>query len=112
MFPNDPAVDIDRLARLRACIRDLRCEEAQMRDRLLTLRDGVHLGAGHRVRIETKRQRHLDRAALPNAVLSDPRLWREREGRVVRFIEDRDDSSIWGRRSDSASAIRAPIRAC
>ncbi|MEM7723579.1 MAG: hypothetical protein AAF376_14585 [Pseudomonadota bacterium] len=88
MFPDDPATDIERLAKLRALIADLKSEEESARQRLLTLRDGLNgHGGGPRLRIETKRQRHLGRAALPDHVRSDPRSWTRREVRVLRLLE-------------------------
>ncbi|MEM8850085.1 MAG: hypothetical protein AAGE03_08625 [Pseudomonadota bacterium] len=87
MFPDDPATDIARLAKLRSLIADLKSEEETVRQRLLTLRDGLHgHGDGPRLRIETKQQRHLDRTALPDHVLSDPQVWTHRNVRVLRLL--------------------------
>ena len=88
MFPDSPITDIVRLAEIRNRIADLKAEEARVRDRLLTLRDGLHGGGNApRLRIETRHQKHLERKALPPAVLADPGVWTTRRTRVLRLLD-------------------------
>jgi hypothetical protein len=50
-FRPDPHLAIDRLARLRARLAELREEEAAARDAVLALPDGIHEGLTTRARI-------------------------------------------------------------
>ncbi len=75
--------DIDRLARLRALMSDLKAEEEELRHRLLTLRDGVCAGTAVALTVRTLSQRWFDRDRLPETLLADPAMWKTVSSRQV-----------------------------
>jgi hypothetical protein len=73
---------VDEFARLKAEIRQLQDRADALRDGFL--RPGARLRS-NRFEISVKRQKRrvFQKERLPDAVLSDPRYWEERESEVV-----------------------------
>ncbi|MEL7212540.1 MAG: hypothetical protein AAGK92_07750 [Pseudomonadota bacterium] len=73
-----PASLADELGAIRAHVKALKAREQAVRQALLAARpNGRVTGMRYAVRVVNSTSRRFDRAALPDAILQDPRYWRE-----------------------------------
>jgi hypothetical protein len=83
MPPPSPA---DELAEIRAEIARLRHREATLRHTILDDLDRNGIGRWHRIEVEEHRDLILDITRLPEHILQDRSLWREKLVRTLRCL--------------------------
>ena len=81
-----PVSPADELAEIRAEIARLRQREAALRQTILDDPDLNGVGRWHRIEVEEHRDLVLDISRLPDHILQDSSLWREKLVRTLRCL--------------------------
>jgi predicted metal-dependent hydrolase len=81
-----PPSPTDELAEIRAEIARLRHREATLRQTILDDPDRNGIGRWHRIEVEEHRDMVLDITRLPEHILQDRSLWREKLVRTLRCL--------------------------